>query len=153
MSTGIGAGSAGSGLSGIDGVVVGTTSKKTIVPAMRYEGSAKDWVLDVNGNFRAVSPNEQAVALSMSVKQGDIKSSPTTGNTLYQIEYLGSANIGADVTNRVMQSNPIARLVADGSISIDKVDYSTKGKKLAVAVYFRDLDVDPNIINRVNWST
>ncbi len=153
MSTGIGSESAGSGLSGIGSVVIGITPKKTIVPAMRFEGSSRDWELDAKNNFVAVTPNEQGVVLSMCVNQGDIKSSPTTGNTIGQIQYLGSPNLGADVTNRVMTSNPIARLVAAGAVSIEKIDYSTAGNKLAVVVYFRDLEVDPNRLNPVSWST
>lgn len=154
MSTGAGSSSAGSGLSGIGGVTVGTTSTKTRVVAMRYEGSVKDWQLDANNNFAAVTPNEQGVVLSVAIKQGSIKSSPTTGSTLHEIVYLGSPNLGADITNRVMLSNPIARLVSDGAVSIDKIDYQIiGGNRLAIAVYFRDLEVDPNFLNRTNWST
>lgn len=155
----MGAGSvgAGLGLSGVNPIIPGADPKKTRVRAMRYEGSSKDWQLDANNNFAAVTPNEQGVVLSLAIRQGDIKSSPSTGNTLHQIAYLGSENLGSDISNRVLLSNPIARLLSAGSISIDKIDFSiiSKGseKKLAVAVYFRDLDVDPNVLNRANWST
>jgi hypothetical protein len=151
---GAGSARAGLGLSGVNPVIPGSDPTKTNVVAMRYEGSTKDWELDANNNFAAVTPNEQGVVLSMSINQGDIKSSPTTGNTIGQIEYLGATNLGQDVTNRVMTSNPIARLVAAGSVSIDKIDYKIVNKnKLAVVVYFRDLDVDPNRVNPVTWST
>ncbi len=118
---------------------------------MRYEGSVKDWQLDEDNNFIGVTPNEQAVVLSMCIRQGSVKSSPETGNTLYQIEYLGSPNLGADITNRVMQSNPIARLVAEGSVSINKIDYQASRLGLKVAVYFSDLDVDPNKVVVAHW--
>lgn len=153
MSTGAGSYSAGSGFAGVDGVVVGVTPKKTVVAAMRYEGSVKDWQLDANNNFAAVTPNEQAVVLSIAVKQGSVKSSPTTGNTLHEILYLGSQNLGSDITNRVMTSNPIARLVAAGSVSIEKIEYQATKIGLKVAVYFKDLEVDQNKLSSVTWST
>jgi hypothetical protein len=153
MSTGAGSGSAGSTLSGLDGVAVGQTPKKTVVAAMRYEGSTKDWELDANRNFAAVTPNEQAVVLSVCVRQGSIKASPDTGSTLHEILYLGQPNIGSDITNRIMSSNPIARLVAAGSVSIDKILYQTSKVGIKVAVYFRDLEADKNKLNSVHWST
>jgi len=151
MSTGAGSSSAGFNRSGFDPIVTGPATRLIGVAAMRYEGSTKDWELDEENNFVGVTPNEQAVVLSMCIKQGSIKSSPTTGNTLHQILYLGSPNLGADITNRVMLSNPIARLVADGSVSISKIAYLTGKMGLRVAVYFADLDTDPNKIIPVHW--
>lgn len=151
---GAGSSRAGLGLSGVNPVIPGSDPRKTVVAAMRYEGSIQDWELDSNFNFRAVTPNEQCVVLSLAVNQGEIRSSPTTGSTLRQIQYLGSDNLGQDITNRVLTSNPIARLLDAGSISIDKIDYKVVNRnKLAIVVYFRDLDVDPNRVNPVNWST
>lgn len=151
---GAGSARAGLGLSGADPVVPGSDPSKTVVVAMRYEGSTQDWQLDSNRNFAAVTPNEQGVVLSLAINQGDLKSSPTTGSTLRQIPYLGSPNLGADIANRVNTSNPIARLLSSGSISIDKIDYQVVNRnKLAIVVYFRDLDVDPNRVNPVTWST
>lgn len=151
MSTGAGISGAGVTLSGLDAIVTGPAKRRTLVAAMRYEGSTKDWELDQDNNFVGVTPNEQAVVLSMCVRQGSIKSSPTTGNTLGEILYLGSPNIEADITNRVMLSNPIARLVDSGSISIQRIAYLTGKFGLRVAVYFADLDVDPNKIIPVHW--
>lgn len=151
--SGAGSSGAGLGLAGLDEVIVSVDPVKTTVIAMRYEGSTKDWELDENNNFAAVTANEQAVVLSLAIPQGAIRSSPTTGSTLGQITYLGADNLGQDITNRVMTSNPIARLVSANSVSIDKIEYAAKNSKLAIAVYFRDLDVDPNTINRANWST
>jgi hypothetical protein len=154
---GIGSSPAGLGLSGADPVIPGSDPRKTIVAAMRYEGLTKDWELDANENFAAVTPNEQAIVLAIAVKQGELRSSPTTGNTLHEILYLGSPNLGTDITNRVLSANPIARLIAAGSVSIDRIDYQVSTNpgagRLKVAVYFRDLDVDPNKLNPVIWST
>jgi len=151
MSTGAGSNNAGTSLSGSDTIVVAASNHKVPVVAMRYEGSIRDWELDEEKNFVWVTPNEQGVALSMSIRQGSVKSSLTTGNTLHEILYLGQDNIGADVTNRVMLSNPIARLVANNNVSIDKIVYQTSKRGLKVAVYFRDLDVDPNTLKPIYW--
>lgn len=153
MSTGAGVERAGSTLSGYDAIAVGTKLRKTAVAAMRYEGSVRDWQLDAQNNFAAVTPNEQAVVLSLAVKQGSIKSSPETGNTLHEILYLGDPNLGADITSRVMKSNPLERLVSEGSVSIDRIDHETTKLGLKVAIYFRDLDVDKNKLSSVTWST
>lgn len=118
---------------------------------MRYEGSLKDWELDEAYNFVGVTPNEQAVVLSMCIRQGSIRSSPSTGNTLSEIVYLGSPNLEADITNRVMLSNPISRLSSDGKVLIKKIQYLTGKFGLRVAVYFADLEVDPNKIIQVHW--
>src|SRR6478735_2864046 len=153
MSTGAGSSGAGSSLSGVDVVAVGTTPKKSPVPALRYEGSVRDWTLNQYGQFEAVTPNEQAVVLSICVKKGSVLSSPNTGSTFHEIEYLGSPNLGTDVTNRVMSSNPISRLVASGSVSISKVEYQVTKLGLKVAVYFVDLETDPNKLSGpVTWS-
>lgn len=151
--SGAGSSGAGLGLAGLDEVIVSVDPVKSTVIALRYEGATKDWELDANNNFSGVTANEQGVALSICVRQGSILSSPTTGSTLHEIEYLGAINLGADITNRVMTSNPIARLVAAKSVSIEKIEYSVRSHKLAIAVYFKDLDVDPNRINPVYWSS
>lgn len=141
-----GAGSfpAGSGPGGFDPSSTGTSPGRLLPTAIRFEGATRDWALDDAGNYRKVTPNEQAVILSMCVKQGDIKSSPTTGNTLHKIVYLGGENLGADIENRVRTSNPIARLLAAKAIEIVRIDFETRGGKLLVATYFRDLQTDKN---------
>ncbi len=153
MSTGAGSGSAGSTLSGLDGVVNGVAYKKSAMAAMRYEGSSKDWELDADNNFVAVTPNEQAAVLSVVVRQGSIKSSPETGSTLHEIVYLGSPNLGTDVTNRVMSSNPLSRLVSENKVSVEKIDYQATKSGLKVAVYFKDLEVNKNKLASAVWNT
>lgn len=144
----MGAGSFGAGLgpAGLSpnttGPVIGTSAPN----AIRFEGSTRDWVLesDGSGKFVPVTPNEQGVVLALSINKGDLKSSPTTGNDLGKIQYTGGNDLGAIVTNAVMNSNPIARLVAANSVSIDTIRYQVSPTgKLSVAVYFRDLDADP----------
>jgi len=129
-------------------VLTGSSSTSRRPAAIRFEGASRDWVLDQNGDYRRVTPNEQAVVLALSVRRGALKSSPNVGNTLLDIQYLGGVKLGADIEDRVRIANPIARLLAAGAISIDRIDHETRNGKLAVAVYFRDLQVDKNRVSR-----
>ena len=151
MSIGAGAVKSGSTLAGNDAVIPGVTPRQIVVDAMRYEGSTRDWELDEQSNFVGVTPNEQAVVLALCVKRGSIKSSPDTGNTLHEIKYLGAANLAADITNRVMSANPIARLVDSKSISIVKIEHQVTKSGLKVAVYFKDLETDKNKTPVAYW--
>jgi len=81
--------------------------------------------------------------LSICVSQGQIKSSPQTGNTLNQIIYLGAKNLRADVENRVRNSNPAKRLVASGKAAITRIVIDTSNKSLVVEMFFKALDA-PN---------
>jgi hypothetical protein len=127
-----------------------TTPKRPV--AIRYEGSTRDWALDSAANYKAVTTVEQGVALSLCVKQGDIKSSPTTGNTLHEIEYLGGSDLGADIRDRVLTSNPLARLIADGEAEVTRIDHEEAMNGFKVAVYFKDLTADKNRVLRADAS-
>jgi hypothetical protein len=116
--------------------------------ALRYEGSTSDFPLDANGNYEAVTPVEQGFALALCVKQGDIKSSPTTGNTLHEIVYIDGATIAADIDDRVRRSNPIARFLADGQAEIVRIDHEVGTQGFKAAVYFRDLTADKSRVLR-----
>jgi len=142
----MGAGSfpAGSGPAGADPIQSGTPNGIVEPTAIRYEGASKDFALDAAGNYRRVHPVDQAVAIGMMVRQGQLKSSPTIGNTLDQITYLTGPNLKSNVENRVRTANPIAALLASGSISIDHIDHNTTGGKLVAVLYYRNLKLDPN---------
>lgn len=132
----------GVGPAGADPVTSTFAPRQKRPAAIRYEGATSDFELDHDGNYQAVTPVEQAVALSLSIRQGDIKSSPTTGNTLHEIVYLDSATLGADIDDRVRRSNPLARLLADGQAEIVRIDHEIGKQGFKVAVYFRDLTAD-----------
>lgn len=149
---GAGSESAGGGSAGYDSPAPGALAIKAPPVALRYEGSARDWVLDAAGNYRSVTSTEQGMILSICVDQGSIKSSTTTGNTLRQIRYLSAKNLKADVENRVRNSNPAKRLVATGKAEIVKIVIDVSNKSLVVQMFFRALDA-PNspLLNRT-WS-
>lgn len=150
----MGAGSSGAGVggAGFDVPVPGVLVAQAPPLALRYEGSLRDWVLDVNGSYRSVTSTEQGMILSICVSQKQIKSSPQTGNTLNQIVYLGSKNLQADVENRVRNSNPAKRLVASGKALITKIVVDVSNKSLVVEMFFKALDAPNSPLLRAKWS-
>lgn len=132
----------GFGPSGADPVTSTFAPRAKRPVALRYEGSTADWSKDHDGNYKAVTPVEQGVALSLCVRQGDIKSSPTTGNTIHEIVYLDKNTLKADIEDRVKRSNPLARLLAEGQAELVRIDHEVTANGLKVAVYFKDLTAD-----------
>lgn len=150
----MGAGSAGAGVggAGFDVPTPGAIAVQAPPLALRYEGSLRDWAKDENGNYRSVTSTEQGMILSICVSQGQIKSSPQTGNTLNQIVYLGAKNLKADVENRVRNSNPAKRLVASGKATIVKIVVDVTNKSLVVEMFFKALDAPNSPLLRAKWS-
>lgn len=142
----------GFGPAGAAPVQSGSTTKPKQPVAIRYEGFTRDFALDNEANYKAVTPVEQGVALSLCVRQGDIKSSPTTGNTLHEIVYLGNSDLGADISDRVLTSNPLARFIAERQAEVVLIDHEETQNGFKVAVYFKDLTGDKNRILRANAS-
>jgi hypothetical protein len=117
--------------------------------AIRYEGIVSDWVIQTTtGAYSAVTPVEQGVVLSLMIRQGDIKSSPTTGNTLNEIEYLNGQTLAADIDDRVRRSNPLARYLDEKQAEIVRIDHEIGANGFKVAVYFKDLTADKNRVLR-----
>lgn len=133
-------------------VQTGASTKAKRPAAMRYEGFTRDWALDAEANYKAVTPVEQAVVLSICVRQGDIKASPTTGSTLQEIVYLGGDDLGADIRDRVLTSNPLARLIADGEAEVVDIRHEEAPSGFKVAVYFKDLTADKSRVLRADAS-
>lgn len=136
----------GMGPAGADPVQSGITLPRKTPKAIRYEGLTQDFPLDAVGSYQAVTPVEQGFALGCCVKQGDIKSSPLTGNTLHQIVYLGDPNLAADVRDRLVNANPIKRLLDDGQAELVRIDLQETPNGFRAAVFFRDLTADKNKI-------
>lgn len=142
----------GIGPFGADPVQTGYTSKPKQPVAIRYEGVTRDWSLDDAANYKAVTPVEQGVALSLCVKRGAIKSSPDTGNTLHEIVYIGGIDIAAEIKDRVLKSNPLARFISEGQASITKIIHEETPSGFKVAVFFKDLTVDKSRVLRSDAS-
>lgn len=140
------------GGAGFDPPFVNTPAVSVPPVALRYEGLLKDWVLDAPGNYRSVTSTEQGMITSICVNQGQIKSSPQTGNTLDQIVYLGSPTLQADVEDRIRKSNPAAALVASGKARISKIVVQTSGGRLIAEVFFQALDTPNSKVLSRKWS-
>jgi hypothetical protein len=142
---------AGVGPSGVAPVSSTNAPRAQRPTAMRYEGSVSDWTLyDATGGYQAVTPVEQGVVLSCCVERGQLKSSPKTGNTLHEIEYLGAENLEADVRDRLLTSSPLDSFIADGSASVDKIVVEEEGNRLLARLFFRDLTADKTRLLRRN---
>ncbi len=135
---GAGAFPGGSGPAGSDPVFTSDAPGAIVAGAIRYEGKTRGWEQDDNGQYVKVHPIEQAVALSMCTRLGSLKSAPRVGNTLFEIEYLGSPDLGADIEDRVRNAFPLSQLVANGDVEIVKIDHD-ETDALAVALYFKNL--------------
>lgn len=150
----MGAGSTGAGRggAGFDPPFVNVPVVSAPPVALRYEGLVKDWVLDDPGNYRSVTSTEQGMILSICVNQGQIKSSPQTGNTLDQIVYLGGASLQSDVEDRIRNSNPAKALIAAGKAKITRIVVQTTRFRLMVEVFFKALDTPNSPILSRTWS-
>lgn len=137
---------AGIAPAGADPIRHGVTLPRKTPKAIRYEGGTQDFPLDAVGSYQAVTPVEQGFALGLCVRQGDIKSSPLTGNTLHQIVYLGDPNLAADVRDRVVNANPIKRLLDEEQAELVRIDLQENRNGFRAAVFFKDLTADKNKI-------
>lgn len=150
----MGAGStkAGRGGAGFDPPTI-TVPVVSVPPiALRYEGELRDWALADTGQYRSVTSTEQGMILSICVTQGQIKSNVTLGNTLSDIQYLGSPNLQADCEDRVRNSNPAKALVAAGKAKIVRVIVQTAKGRLQVEMQFKALDAPNSQVLSGKWS-
>jgi hypothetical protein len=129
----------GTGPLGFDPVIVTDARPFARAPsAQEFDLATKDFPLDSAGNFRALHPVDQGVALSF-VRRGSIKSAPLVGNTLHLITDMSPARLEQQVQTRVDDAFPLRVLVKDGSVTTLRIehDISVHGR-LGVAYYFRN---------------
>jgi hypothetical protein len=135
---GVGSFPAGSGPAGALPVVDSAPRAPLAVGAIRYEGRTRGWIQADDGQYVKVHPIEQAVALSMCTAKGSLKSAPQVGNTLFEIEYLGSPDQEADVEDRVRNAFPLSALVTAGDVEIVRIEQD-ESNGLSVILYFKNL--------------
>jgi hypothetical protein len=99
-----------------------------------YDGATADWKLNSDGQIDGVHPVDSGMAMSVLIQQGSVKSSPTTGNTIMQIKYLGGKNLTDQVKAAVMSANPLARLVAAGDVTITNIAHEVRDSRLVFSV-------------------
>lgn len=113
------------------------SGRRPNLPAGRYyDGATADWKLDAYGQVAGTHPADEGMAMSILVTRGECKSSPTTGNTLRSIQYLGGKDLGALVEAAVLDANPLQRLVSSGDVTITSIYYEIIDSRLVVSVKY-----------------
>jgi hypothetical protein len=135
---GVGSYPAGTGPAGLAPVVKRPANAPVAKGAIRYEGRTRGWVRREDGQYVKLHPVEQAVALAMCTRKGSLKSAPKVGNTLFEIEYLGLPDVGAEVENRVRNAFPLSDLIRSRDVEIVKIEHD-ESNGLSVALYFKNL--------------
>lgn len=109
----------------------------TLPLALRYSGQTGDWSYDANGEYAICHPADQAVALALCIRQGDIKTAPTVGSRISKLT-LGRDIQGA-VEDAVRTAVPLASFLADGSITLLKIEHEIRPQSgIAVRVTYRN---------------
>ena len=131
----------GFGPAGFDPVVVSAPRTEFRAPAAQeFDGATRDFPRDATGNFRALHPIDQGVALSLLTKRGSIKSAPEIGNTLHEISPVTASRVEQQVHVRVNDAFPLRDYLAADSVETIRIEYdiSIRGR-LAVAYTYRNL--------------
>jgi len=130
----------GTGPCGYDPIVTGTPRTFTTPAAIRYDGASRSFVQDSAGLLTACHPVDRLMAIGLLVKRGSLASSPTTGHTLHEITDLGSPNLAREVSDRLTQAQPVARVLAAGDARIDSIEHEIRPHGgIAVAVHYTNL--------------
>ena len=123
----------GKGPAGVDPVSPYSPAPSLAVKAgVQYLGQNADY------NELEADPIDVDMALSLAVPQGSVKHAPDLGNLLHTINPLGRPNEHEAVVDIVNRSNPLARRVTAGDVSITKIDSDSKGKQLRVQVTYKN---------------
>ena len=116
-----------------------------------YDGFARDTVRDSYGVVRGVHPNDQGMSMALLVRRGQCKADPKAGNTLHEISDLSATDLESQIRAHVDAAVPLDRLVSEGKVRIERVDHKVARSKLAVIVYYKNLDTGER--DKVGWYT
>lgn len=129
----------------------------TDVVAILFDPSTRQFVQNADGTFAPVHPIDQQVALLLWLQQGNIPSSPTTGNRIRaRIRRVDPTTIPAIVTDEV--TSALQPLITNGDIRLEApsgvssaivVDTSVKGAT-KIAVYYRNLRLPGSKLRKAN---
>lgn len=104
--------------------------------ALHYQPATRDAELLADGRLAADHPVDAWMDLALSIRRGSLKSSPSVGHTLHEIEYLDS-RLEADVRSRVAAA--CAARVAAGDVRIDRVQAQRSGTGYVALVDYTNL--------------
>jgi len=106
--------------------------------ALHYQPATRDAEMLTDGRLAADHPVDAWMDLALGIRQGTLKSSPATGHTLHQIEYLDS-RLEANVRSRVDAACK-ARIAA-GDVRIDRVQAQRAGSGYVALIDYTNLRI------------
>jgi hypothetical protein len=111
-----------------------------IAKAKGYDATKEDYDTDRNGRVVSMHPIDVGVRNAMFVQKGELRSSPSTGNTLLKLDSLGTDRLQSEVEGCVRASNPIARYLQEKRIEILLIesDFRASTGALLVSVTYRN---------------
>lgn len=130
------------GAFGLDPSIPRSPRGNYVAKAKSYDASKEDHETDRKGRIVSMHPIDVGVRLAMFVQQGELRSSPETGNTLLKLDSLGTDRLQSEVESCVRSSNPIARYLREKSIEILRIesDFIPGIGALLVALTYRNLE-------------
>jgi hypothetical protein len=106
--------------------------------AIWYDGAARDYLLDAQGNYRTVHFVDQKVALALVIREGDVAGVPTLGSRLALLKRGSRTRLQAAAEDAVRLA--LAQMLADGEVELGRVDVASPARgKLLVTVYYKNL--------------
>ncbi len=129
------------GAFGLDPSIPRAPRGNYIAKTKGYDASREDYDTDRKGRIVSMHPIDVGVRLAMFVQQGELRSSPTTGNTLLKLTSIGTDRLQLEVEGAVRAANPIARYIREKSIEILRIesDFVPGIGALLVALTYRNL--------------
>lgn len=123
-----------------DPIESGATRKQSAPASPKYDGLTQDLAVDANGRHSSLHPVDYGVQMGMFVQVGELLANPEIGNTLLQSTELGTVRQQAETERIVRAANPIAGYIANGSITVKRIEsgFSTQTGALLVALYYRN---------------
>lgn len=144
--SGSGSSAAGVGFAGYAPVGPRSTRQKgTLLRAINYDPWVKDFTttLVVNGSvdlYDAIHPVDQQVVLALTIPLGSLKSAPTVGHRLIEVNRLTGSTLQRAVEDRIRLA--LKRLIDGQKITILSIDIDTSASlrgQLKVATSYQNL--------------
>lgn len=101
-----------------------------------YDAESQDLELNATtGQLKGISWVDEGVWMS-SLPRGSMKASPTTGNTIHLIKYLGGPTLQSDVESAWYDANPLKRLIANNDVTIKQIKVEVRDGRLWSSLYY-----------------
>jgi len=124
-----------------------------LAAAAYYDGRARDFLLDANGEYRGLHPNDQGMAMSFVMSKGECSASPDVGNSLRDIRYVTGDNLAAEIEIHVRNAYPCSRLLSEGKVRIDSIQHEVRAADGGLAVVVNYTNLDTSQRGTASWTT